>query len=325
MQVSVSLGDLNNDWYKANCGKMISLRRTPVITNETKIFTIGSCFAYEIRTAFKAKGFNVYPKYEHLEIDPKRQVVAKLHKDDNINHYDTFVIRQEFERAFNCTHATIDDFFALRGCPLNQAFNSEVIYQDPGRKMVYGADEASALEISRKFDECVREGVEAADLYVITLGLIETWINPRNGQYLCRPPGTGYNGGVGKEMGEFRLTHFQENYENVRAIIEMIRSRYPNKHIVLSVSPVALHLTYTKNDIIPANTYSKSVLRTVAGQIMAEYGDTGHVHYMPSYEIAQYHDIFEEDGRHVTRQSANFIIDTFMGAFLKNHPSFPQG
>jgi hypothetical protein len=324
MQLSVSLGDLNNDWYKASRGKVITIRRTPIIDNDTKIFTIGSCFAYEIRTAFKSKGFDVYPKYEHLEIDPQRQIVAKLHKDDNINHYDTFVIRQEFERAFSGGHATIDDFFALRNCPLNERFQSEVVYQDPGRKMVYGKDEASALEISRKFDECVRQGVEAADVYVITLGLIETWLNPRNGQYICRPPGTGYNGGAGKDLGEFRLTHFQENYENVRAIIDMIRERYPQKHIVISVSPVALQMTYTKNDIIPANTYSKSVLRAVAGQVLAEHGDSGHVHYMPSYEIAQYCDIYEEDGRHVTRNAANFIIDGFMGAFLKNHPRFPQ-
>lgn len=325
MQLSVSLGALNNDWYKSNRGQQITLRRTPIIDANTKIFTIGSCFAYEIRTAFKAKGFDVYPKYEHLQIDPNSQIVAKLHQDDNINHYDTFVIRQEFERAFSGGHATIDDFFALRNCPLNQRFQSEVVYQDPGRKMVYGKDAESALDISRKFDDCVRAGIETADVYVITLGLIETWVNPRNGQYLCRPPGTGYSGGVGKELGEFRLTHFQENYENVKAVIGMIRERYPQKHIVISVSPVALHLTFTQNDIITANTYSKSVLRSVAGQIMAEHGASGHVHYMPSYEVAQYYDIFEEDGRHVTRNSANFIVDSFMGAFLKNHPLFPQG
>ncbi len=321
MELEINLGGLNNDWYKSKRGQKITVKRTPVIRNNSKIFTIGSCFAYEIRSAFKAKGFDVYPKYENLQIDPHSQVVAKLHQDDNINHYDTFVIRQEFERAMKGEHYGLEDFFLLEGTPLSQNFGTPTVWQDPYRKMIYGKDENAIRDISAKFDDCIREGIEAADVYVITLGLIETWFNPRNGKYLCRPPGTGYNGGVGANLGEFKLTHFQENYDNARAIIDMIRARYPEKHIVLSVSPVALHITYTGNDIITANNYSKSVLRSVAGQIMAEYGSTGHVHYMPSYEIAQYFDIFQEDGRHVTRNSAQFIVDGFMTAFLEQLPA----
>lgn len=319
MEMVISKDQLNSSWSLSNRGRRISLRRAPIASGRTKIFAMGSCFANEIRRALQVKGFDVYPAYAALAIDPQRQILAKLHEVDNISHYDTFAIRQEFEQAFARRHYQVADFFELEGTPVNQRLQKPKVWQDPQRKLMYGADEVSIQDLSARFDDCVRQGIEAADVYILTLGLIEVWKNLQNGKFLCRPPGSGYNGGVGRERAEFRLTHFQENYDNIRAVVEMILGSYPNKHIVFSVSPVALQSTWTGNDIIVANTYSKAVLRAVAGQILADYGPGRHVHYMPAFEIAQNLDIFHADGRHVTPQGAEFIVNGFMAAFLGDH------
>ena len=74
---------------------------------------------------------------------------------------------------------------------------------------------------------------------------------------------------------------------------------------MLTVSPVTLEATATDNDVVVANLESKSLLRAVAGQVSREFDN---VHYFPSYELAMYYDIFEEDGRHVTREAVARII-----------------
>jgi hypothetical protein len=81
---------------------------------------------------------------------------------------------------------------------------------------------------------------------------------------------------------------------------------------VLSVSPVPLEATATDNDVVVANLESKSLLRAVAGPVSREFDN---VHYFPSYEFAMYYDIFEEDGRHVTREAVARIINVFFQSF----------
>jgi hypothetical protein len=66
--------------------------------------------------------------------------------------------------------------------------------------------------------------------------------------------------------------------------------------------------------VVSANTLSKSLLRTVAGQIQREYPS---VRYWPCYELFQRNDIFEPDGRHVKVSSVNHIV----GTFLENYGS----
>jgi hypothetical protein len=75
------------------------------------------------------------------------------------------------------------------------------------------------------------------------------------------------------------------------------------------VSPVPLGRTFTDDDIVIANGYSKAQLRAVAGQIDAEFDN---VIYWPSYEIALRADLFRPDGRHITEDGVRFIMDRFL-------------
>jgi GSCFA family protein len=90
--------------------------------------------------------------------------------------------------------------------------------------------------------------------------------------------------------------------------------------IVVTVSPVPLMATFSGEDIVVANTYSKLLLRTVAQEWAEAHRN---VHYFPSYEIVQNSDrvvTWEEDLRHVKGEVTNHIMELFLRHYLEGIP-----
>jgi hypothetical protein len=86
---------------------------------------------------------------------------------------------------------------------------------------------------------------------------------------------------------------------------------------LFTVSPVPLMATATAQQVVVASSYSKSVLRAVAGQLAEQHHD---VDYFPSYEIISSPmmrgGFFEADGRSVISQG----VDHVMAQFFSQHP-----
>jgi tetratricopeptide (TPR) repeat protein len=307
----VKAGAPNPHWKDAERGRKIHVVNQPIIHPGTKIFAIGSCFALEIRHELLRRGFDVFPKYGAVDFDPQSQILNSLPKRDNINHYDTFTIRQEFEQAFAASSFKAEDFWPVQGRSINKVMGKETVWQDPYRKNFYAADPAGIADLSGKVDACMREGIMTANVYVITLGLIETWLNKANGLHACTYPGVG--GGGGAAQTELHVAGFQENYENLKRVCELVFGRFPERHIILTVSPVGLEKTFRDLDVVIANMESKATLRAVAGQICREFPN---VHYLPSYELFAYHDLFHDNGRHATRDGVETVLELFGKCFL---------
>jgi hypothetical protein len=299
----------NDEIMHSERGKTISVVRDRFITKKTKIFTIGSCFALEIRRTLSARGFDVYPKYREIAFDSRTQSLAKLPNSDNVNHYNTFSIRQEFEIAFGERSYSPDAFWNVtRGYTHLKVDN---LVQAPQRKQIYAANMDALADLNSKLDTCISTGIHEADVIIVTLGLIEVWFNLKDGLAVATPPHDAPN----SALARFHLSTYEENYANIKKVCDLVLAHYPNKHLVLTVSPVALGTTYSGNDVIVANCESKSMLRTVAGQIMREYPS---VRYWPSYEIANAHDIREADGSHVTADGVQMIMDAFLAAHCED-------
>ncbi len=296
----------NPAWPRTGRGTIITLPKNPLIKPGAKVFAMGSCFAVEIRDALRGKGFNVLPRYFDLSFDPARQSPGKLPRRDNINHYDTFTIRQEFEMAFGGRGAQTGDFWEVTSATVKSSvdLNTNKLFQDPHRKRIFASSMEDLAALSANMDACIREGIKNADVYIITLGLIEVWRNRRTGKYLCMAPGRGQT-----DDAEFILSDFQDNMDNMRRVCGLIRDHAPGRKIILTVSPVPLARTFTDKDVVIANMESKSLLRAVSGQLQREFDN---VIYWPSYEIAAREDIYEEDGRHVRRESVDKIVNAFI-------------
>ncbi len=200
----------------------------------------------------------------------------------------------------------------------NRAAGAPVLYQDPYRKQVLAKSMPLLRDISNKITAKMVEGLDRSEVVVLTLGLTEVWRHNDTGKCFARPPGLGYGG---EDKATFHCSTFAENYDNVRAIIDIILERAPSKYIVISVSPVRLQKTYAGIDVSNANWESKSTLRAVAGQVCREYGDR--VTYFPSYEMAMLDlgasiglgDVFEEDVVHVRPDFVKKVIGAFRESY----------
>ena len=281
---------------------------------QTFPYATGSCFAQELRLVLKAKGYSVYLDYSSVSFDKNTQIFDKVPDvRDFIAHYDTFSILQEFEISFGIWKERESGFWEVTGRYANELLRENLVFQDPYRKMCYATSKDLLARMSDNITSRIRDGIEQADLYIITLGLTEVWKHKATGKYLCRPPDTGYGGGDG--CADLHLSTFTENHANLTQIIELIKVHYPQKRIVISVSPVSLDRTWRQDvDVYTANLESKSILRAVAGQVCREHSN---VFYFPSYEMAVLlaADAFKENGRHVKPEFAELVVAHFLSIF----------
>ncbi|TMG11273.1 MAG: hypothetical protein E6I00_10585 [Chloroflexi bacterium] len=98
------------------------------------------------------------------------------------------------------------------------------------------------------------------------------------------------------------------------------RHGHPDVEILVTVSPVPLDATFTGTDIVMATTYSKSLLRSAAGEWSQSKRN---VHYFPSYEIVMNSArdrAWFMDGRHVRQDMVAHIMQTFANAYAP-HPA----
>jgi hypothetical protein len=309
--VTVTVVDdvVNDAWEHSGRGTSITVRRRPVIDRSSAVMAVGSCFAVEIRAVLRREGFTVLPAYFDLEIDLAHERVGRLPERDNVNHYDTFSIRHEFEQAFGEIAAVSPDHFWPIDSPAVRAgvgLGGNELFQNPFRKRVFADSLDRLAQVSTGLDDCIGAAIRSADVYVITLGMIETWRDRTSGRYLCRRPDEDHMADC-----EFVLSDVVTNLDNMRRVCSLLARHRPGRPVILTVSPVSIARTYTERDIVVANTETKSLLRTVAGQMEREFDD---VIYWPSYEIALREDIYAEDGRHISPRGVQKVVRAFLEA-----------
>lgn len=260
------------------------------IDKNTKITTFGSCFAYEVNLFLNRKGYKIL-----------NTEILENKGEPNLIWYNTYSILYEFQRVTGEFKQDEGELWML----------PDGTWQDPYRRLVMHKDKQELCKIIKNLDEIVINSIKNADCIVITLGLTETWFLPYNNKAICACPGYARGGG---ENCYFRNLNFMENYENMMKIVKIIKDVNKNCKIILTVSPVPLAKTFTNNDHMIANTYSKNTLRSVAGLL----DEQGHVSYFHSYEMALGHDrreVFIEDARHIRRD----FVDKIMGEFEKKY------
>ena len=307
----------NTIWAMADHGRRVTVRHHPIIKSDTKIFAMGSCFAVEIRAALRALGHDAYPRYHALEFDPERQQPGPLWVEDKtlrgrppavegLNHYDTFVIRQEIERALAGMRWSETDMWRINCSGIPQP-KWRTHCRDPYRRTTTARDMDSLMELSGRISDCIDQGLAAADVVILTLGLTEVWRNRANGLYVCQGPRNLSDPIV--PLVEFHSSTFQENYDNLIATVDALRGA--GKHVVLTVSPVPMGKTWTAQDVVVANTTSKTILRAVTAQVLRERPD---IDYWPAFELTFCRDIFGSSSHHPRQDVVRSIISSFIKA-----------
>jgi len=271
----------------------IEMPKKSLITKDTSIFTMGSCFAREVRAHLIKK------KYKVLNNTLSEELLW----------YNTFTMRDEFRRLTSKFSQDDKDMWFAKGTSK---------YQDPYRRLVFSKTSVNLLNLIREIDEKISGYIKKADVLIMTLGLTEVWFQAKNKKAICAVPGYPRSKGGGRKLCYFRPTSYQENMDNVDEIVKTLKKLNPTCQIIITVSPVALALTFRKMDHLVANTESKSILRAVAATAVSNYSN---VHYFPSYELAMNYPVkkvFKADGRHVQDVYIDRIMSSFIDHFVDN-------
>ena len=168
-----------------------------------------------------------------------------------------------------------------------------------------------------------------ADVAIVTLGLVEAWFDRSADVYLNAPPNPW---ATRREPDRFALhvTSYATNVEHLRQIVTLLRAHArPGLRTIVSVSPVPMSETFTGEDVVAANAYSKATLRAAAEDVANEADD---VQYFPSYDALttteRRHAFRSDDELHVRDDAVETVTTSFLRAFgverSRPHPEFDE-
>ncbi len=306
----------NKKWEVLYENKTLTVLNNRRFRLDQGFFTIGSCFAEEVRKALTSYNVHCYPEYRKISIDPSSVRIDTLPEREHLNYYNTFSIRQELERAVGLWKQDKTDIWQIKNRDIQQSRviqGDGVVFQDPYRRLVFGKSEEDLWDAIEQVNAVTLEGLKGADVCVITLGMTEVFKKKNNGLVCNQVPV--YGGGAGLRETYFHASTYSENLDNMHTTLKLLKKLNPTIEVVLTVSPVPLHRSFNEHDIFTNNMESKCTLRAVAAQICREYD---WVHYFPSFEIvwgigaAAYE---EKDMLHVKED----IVKNIMKLFLSSH------
>lgn len=298
----------NPRWSSHFNNKLLTVPRKPLFGPQDTVFTIGSCFAERIRIALSDEALNVGPPMQDIPLAQDQFRIDSLPQRPHMNYYNSFTIRQEFERHIGEWTRQDDDYWTIK----DKVWDGELVYQDPYRRMVLARTPEDLAEANKRIDTAVDNGIKNSSVFFMTLGMAEVFINEKSGSVACQKPG--YAGGAGENETRFHMSDYLENLGNMQRVVDIITSLNPQARIVTTVSPVALARTFGENDILTANSEGKSILRAALGQLAR---DNDNVTYFPSYELVMCNapvSFREDDGRHVDDWIVSKIVETFKEA-----------
>ncbi|WP_424940031.1 GSCFA domain-containing protein [Aliiroseovarius sp. S253] len=270
-----------------------------------KVSTYGSCFAQHIGRALDARGYcwfctETVPRSASKEL--RKRYNYDIFSSRTANIYTTTLLLQWVK-------------WALEDQPVpDEIWEKGGRFYDPFRPTIEPEGFASVEELltmRRVLLEAFARSVTDADFFVFTLGLTERWINePLNYEYpMC--PGT-VGGLFDPDTHSFDNLNHATVKEALSEVLDIFKVANPDLKVILTVSPVPLTATASDHHVLTATTYSKSVLRSVAGELSAERSN---VDYFPSYEIITSPvfkgEFYAENLRSVRQDGVDFVMRSF--------------
>ena len=272
---------------------------------DDKVSTMGSCFAQHLARHIKTLGLNYHVTERAPDWMTPDQASASNYDVFSARYGNVYTVRQAlqmFYRAFGIFHPGGDIW--ARGDGFVDAFRPQI-------EPVPFASVDEVQESRRLHLGYVRDVFTQSSWIVFTLGLTEAWQSRHDGSIYPVAPGVS---GGDYNTNDYAFVNFGFNdvAGDLRELIRRIGDVNPGCKILLTVSPVPLIATYEPQHVLVSTTYSKAVLRAVAGEIA---NAARNVHYFPSYEIitspASGGGYYEDDLRQVTDLGVRHVMRLF--------------
>lgn len=291
--------------------RLLYSKKFDVLPTE-RIATAGSCFAQEISRGLRRHGYRVMdaePAPKALPRQDWQQFGYGIYSARYGNIYTSASLLQLVEEALGLR--SLEDHAVWR--------RQDGGYCDAFRPTVEPEGLSSAEEVMahrRAHLRAVRTLLTGMDLMIFTLGLTETWCDRRSGVVYPTCPGVS-GGEFDPSVHAFiNLGHARIHSEMTRVIV-LLRQHNPGLRFILTVSPVPLVATASGRHVLQATTYSKSVLRAVAGDLQSEHAC---VDYFPSYEMAVSPWLQDASWEPDCRQVSRALVERILELFFSQHP-----
>lgn len=284
-----------------------------------RIVTAGSCFAQHIAARLKDNGFNVLdyepaPRRTTKEWQSRHGFGIYSGRYGNIYYARQLLqLLQEAEGRFQ---------------PVDWIWEKDGRFYDALRPSVepQGCESRTEVRLQRQQHlKAVRRLIRDADVFVFTLGLTEGWKHMGSGTVYPTAPGT-IAGDWDPDQVVFHNFTFPEIVQDLQEAMDVIMAVNPSVQFLFTVSPVALAATATDQNVMVANSYSKAVLRAVAGHITQTVPNA---HYFPSYDMITGTNaggmLYEPDQRSVHPDTVDLVMHRFMAEVLENQPETAPG
>lgn len=288
-----------------NCLEIDNWYRRKFSINGLSISSAGSCFAQHIGRALRENGF------EYVDVEPAPNfLLPESHHDYGFgiysarfgNIYTSRQLLQLLQRSLGLFE------------PEDAIWQKDDGFVDALRPTIEPepADRRDDIVDSRtRHLAAVERMFRLSNVFIFTMGLTETWVSTIDGT--AYPVAPGVSGGkYDPARYSFKNLSHADVYGDMQEFVELARSINPSLKIILTVSPVPLMATATEDNVIVASSYSKSVLRAVAGQLKAEHD---FIDYFPSFEIVGSHTMrgqfFNPDGRTVSQYGVAHVMKQF--------------
>lgn len=281
------------------------------IEASTAIATGGSCFAQHISRYLLQNGFNV------IDVEPPPPGLPK----ELCQHFGFSTYSARYGNIYTIRQLTqLAQEAAGEWSPHNYIWKKDGKFFDALRPTVEpdGFDSSDEVIEHRKHHiSRVKELFDRLDLLIFTLGLTETWEDKLSGTVYPTAPGT-VIGDFDANLYQFKNQHFEEiihDFNSFHQAMAKIRSDRPF-NLLLTVSPVPLTASASGDHVLASSVYSKSTLRSAAGQLAANHS---HVDYFPSYEIVTNPKAISQSFADNLRSVNDHAVKNVMAHFFSEH------
>jgi hypothetical protein len=278
------------------------------IDKNDKIFTIGSCFARNIEDYLANLGYNIPMKSFFV---PKEECPNLKRPNGILNKFSPTAIFQEinwcdqiYSEGGNVTFKNIEKFLYI--CSDELVIDTNIGCYAPVLKK-------RALKRRQEIYDVFSQ-IFSSQVVIMTLGLIEAWYDLEKNIFIQRVPNELMKND--RQRFKFIRLNYHDCYDYIQKSISLVRKYNPAGNFLITTSPIPLKLTFTNDDVIIANTYSKSVLRAVCGEIVEK---NKLVDYFPSFESATLTkdwSAYKEDLRQIDDTFIKKIVDRLAGHYF---------
>lgn len=235
-----------------------------------KVVTAGSCFAQNV---------GKYLRQDPTVILLETEALAPEDPVFSGRYGNIYTARQLNELFEECESGVVDPSCAIQ--------RHDGRYVDAFRPFMAPDGFATAEQVRAARQAhilAIRPIFHAASIFVFTLGLTEAWcgLGAQEQEQRVYPVCPGIYSDDADHAYTFKNFSFAEILADMQHFVTRLTAINPTVKVLLSVSPVPLTATYSKDHILSATMASKSILRTVCGELVSQIAN---VFYFPSYEM----------------------------------------